>query len=259
MVKIAIIGCGLMGIKIAGEMAYHGHRVKIYDNNLNALDSAYYRIEEDKKLLRDEGLLLHKNFIGQILCLSRLEETVRDAEFIFEAVVDDLDIKQDLFERISHCCSSTAIIATNTLKLDINTVVERTSYKERTVGLRFLYPVYYIPEVEITPNKYTANEVIEKLRTLMEKMGKTLFFRSGGEPLILTEEQRETRRLARLEQIKNTSGLGTCFESNLPTLSHHGNMNPPQDDENDVDDYFKTSQCLFGSFPAGISNRSLVM
>jgi len=48
---------------LIGEMAYHGHRVKIYDNNLNALDSAYYRIEEDKKLLRDEGLLLHKNFI----------------------------------------------------------------------------------------------------------------------------------------------------------------------------------------------------
>ncbi len=38
---------------------------------------------------------------GQVLCLSRLEETVRDAEFIFEAVVDDLQVKQDLFERKS--------------------------------------------------------------------------------------------------------------------------------------------------------------
>ena len=47
-------------------MAYHGHRVKLYDNNLNALNSAYYRIEEDKKQLRDDGLLLHRNFIVSI-------------------------------------------------------------------------------------------------------------------------------------------------------------------------------------------------
>ena len=44
-------------------MAYHGHRVTLYDNNINALNSAYQRIEEDKKALREEGLLAHRNFI----------------------------------------------------------------------------------------------------------------------------------------------------------------------------------------------------
>lgn len=229
MVKIAVLGCGLMGIKIAGEMAYHGHRVKIYDNNLNSLNSAYQRIEDDKKCLREEGLMAHKNFIGQILCFSRLEETVKDADIIFEAVMDDLEVKQDIFERVSHCCSPTTIICSNTLRLDINTVVERTAYKERTVGLRFLYPVYYIPEVEITPGKATSSETIEKLRILLEKMGKTLFFRSGGEPLILNEEQREARKNARLEQIKSASGLGHFFENAIPALSHRGNVAPAQD------------------------------
>ena len=47
----------------AGEMAYHGHRVKMYDNNLNALNSAYQRIEEDKHQLREDGLMAHQNFI----------------------------------------------------------------------------------------------------------------------------------------------------------------------------------------------------
>ncbi len=42
-------------------------------------------------------------FQGQILCLSRLEETVRDADFIFEAVIDDLQVKQDLFESEFFC------------------------------------------------------------------------------------------------------------------------------------------------------------
>ena len=47
-------------------MAYHGHRVKLFDNNLNALNSAYPRIEEDKQYLREEGLLTHKNFVVRI-------------------------------------------------------------------------------------------------------------------------------------------------------------------------------------------------
>ena len=44
-------------------MAYHGHRVKLFDNNIEALNSAHERMEEDKKQLREEGLLPHKNFI----------------------------------------------------------------------------------------------------------------------------------------------------------------------------------------------------
>ncbi|XP_013395922.1 peroxisomal fatty acid beta-oxidation multifunctional protein AIM1-like [Lingula anatina] len=231
MVKIAVLGCGLMGVKIAGEMAYHGHRVKMYDSNTNQLNSVYERIEEDKRHLRREGLMSHRNFIGQVLCMSLLEETVNDADFIFEAVVDDLKVKQDIFERVSHCCTSNAIIASNTLNLDMGQIVERTAYKERTLGLRFLFPVYYIPEVEITPGKHTSAEVIEKVRILLEKMGKTLFFRSGGEPLILSEEQREARKLARIQQIKNQSGLGYFFESAIPALGHRGNFAPPQDDD----------------------------
>ena len=44
-------------------MAYHGHRVKLFDNNIEALNSAHEKMEEDKKQLREEGLLPHKNFI----------------------------------------------------------------------------------------------------------------------------------------------------------------------------------------------------
>lgn len=189
------------------------------------------RIEDDKIQLRADGLMTHKNFIGQILCMSRLEETVNDADFVFECVIDDMEIKQDLFERVSHCCSQNTILCSNTLTLDVTTIAERAAYKERTLGLRFLFPVYCIPEVEITPGKYTSGQAIEKVRTLLEKMGKTLFFRSGGEPLILSEDQRESRKFARLQQIKNQSGLGHIFESTIPTLGHHGNMTPVQDDD----------------------------
>jgi len=48
---------------VAGEMAYHGHRVKLHDAKVNALNTAYDRIEEDKRQLREEGLLPNRNFI----------------------------------------------------------------------------------------------------------------------------------------------------------------------------------------------------
>ncbi|XP_005112901.2 E3 ubiquitin-protein ligase rififylin [Aplysia californica] len=57
-------------------------------------------------------------------------------------------------------------------------------------------------------------------------MGKTLFFRSGSQPLILSEEQRAERKRARQEEMSSSSGLGTYLERLIPGLKHRGNYNP---------------------------------
>lgn len=62
------------------------------------------------------------------------------------------------------------------------------------MGVRFLYPVYFIPEVELLTTKFTALEALEKVRSFLEKMNKVAFFRSGNEPIVLSEEQRDARR-----------------------------------------------------------------
>ncbi|XP_033115849.1 probable 3-hydroxybutyryl-CoA dehydrogenase [Anneissia japonica] len=231
MVKVAVLGCGILGTKIAGCLAYHGHLVKIYDNDARALDALYTNLESDKEDLKKDELMVQRQFLGQVLCMGRLEEAVQDAEFIFEAVIDNMEVKKDLLERTSHLCSSSTIIVTNTLYLDVNEIVERVAYKERTLGLRFLHPVYAIPEVEITMTRMTSTEVLEKVKLFLEKMGKTLFFRSGKEPLILTPQQIESRKIARREQIRRQQGLPGLLTVALPQLGHDGNMVPNQDDE----------------------------
>ena len=75
------------------------------------------------------------------------------------------------------------------------------------MGLRFLNPVYFIPEVEFTPHQDTANWTVEKLRTLLGRMGKTLFFRSGSEPLELTEKGQEMRKQQRIDDMFTRSGF----------------------------------------------------
>ncbi|XP_014787242.1 probable 3-hydroxybutyryl-CoA dehydrogenase isoform X1 [Octopus bimaculoides] len=223
---------GLLSPKkqLLGALAYHGHRVKMYDNNTETLNKAYSVIEEDKNMLRQEGLLLQKNFLGTIYYLSGLQETVKDADFIFEAIVDDLEMKQNLFQSASQMCKNDAVIATNSLKFHISDIAKKSSNKEQMIGLRFLYPVYYIPEVEITLSQQTSPETIEKGRKFLEKMGKTLFFRSGTEPLILKEEEKDMRKQLRLEQIKNSFGMTHLFKKTVPKLSHDGNEAPSQDE-----------------------------
>ncbi|RNA05873.1 peroxisomal fatty acid beta-oxidation multifunctional AIM1-like [Brachionus plicatilis] len=223
MVRVAVIGCGLLGIKIAGEFAYHGHRVKCYDNNIQALNSVFTKFQADKAQLYDDHVIESPDFTGRILCLSRLEETVNDAQLVVECVIEDFDIKSVLLGKISSFCPNDAIIVTSTLRLDLAKLAENVSNKARFAGLRFLYPVYYIPEVEFTPIKDTENMVMERLRAILGQMGKTLFFRSGSEPLILTEEKRELRKQQRVEDLRLSSGLPPVMmlrqDSNAPELS----------------------------------------
>jgi hypothetical protein len=211
-------------VKIAGEFAYHGHRVKCYDNNLQSLNSVYARYQSDKAQLYSEQLIESPNFTGQVLCLSRLEETVNDAQIVIECVIEDFDVKCLLLEKVSQICPVECIIVSGTLRLDIAKLAESVKNMERFLGLRFLYPVYYISEVEITPHKETANWAIERLRALLSQMGKTLFFRSGQDPLILSEEKRELRKYQRADEIRNSGfspTANTQTEGYLPDLSRH--------------------------------------
>ena len=119
------------------------------------------------------------------------------------------------------------IICTNTLTLSVNDLADKIKNTGRFLGLRFLYPVYYIPEVEITPSKYTSNLVIEKIRQLMSQMEKILFFRSGTIPLTLSEEKINYRRLQRIEAIisrKDLSNAPKYSDELLPELLSQDNF-----------------------------------
>lgn len=220
MVKVAIIGCGNLGSKIAGELAYYGHEVRVFDQNTDALDRLKPRLTEDRKMLKEDGLLVQSNFVGEVFSLSRLEDAVKGAEFILEVIAEDLTAKQDIFERISHCCKKDAVIGTSAMVLGVDDIIERTLYKERCLGIRFLYPVYCIPEVEVVPGESTSVQTLKKVLDLLERMGKTAFFRSTSEPLVLSEEQRETRRLAHMQHVRQSKLIRGRPTFGVPDLAN---------------------------------------
>ncbi|CAF0851524.1 unnamed protein product [Adineta steineri] len=219
MVRIAILGCGTMGLKIAGNFAYYGHIIKIFDSDLKQLDSACDRIHHDEDQLYRDGLIEMPKFLGQILCLNRLEDAVKDVEFIFECIIENIELKQALIEKAAQFAPAGVIICSNTMRLDLDKISENLSHKENFVGARFLFPVYYVPEVELNPSNSTSTQTIGALRKLLEEMDKVLYFRSSSDPLILDEEQREVRRKARVESLKKSSGIMVVRGRTLPELT----------------------------------------
>lgn len=219
MVKVAVIGGGSLGIKIIGELAYHGHEVRVYDRSPETLDRIRLRIQEEKRLLTEDGMLMTPNFLGDIYYVSRLEEAVKSADFIFEAVPDDLALKQDLFEWISQCSKSDSIIASNSMSLNIDDIAERASHKDRCLVIRFLFPVYCIPEVELVLNNCTSIAVLEKVRVFLARMGKVPFFRSGKDPLVLSPEEREAKKLKFIKFIQENKGNLQKLKRSIPNLT----------------------------------------
>ncbi|XP_054720339.1 3-hydroxybutyryl-CoA dehydrogenase-like [Uloborus diversus] len=219
MVKVAVVGGGSLGVKIIGELAYHGHEVRVYDRSPESLDKVRLRIQEDKRLLTEDGVLMSPTFLGEVYYMSRLEDAVKSVDFVFEAVPEDLALKQDLFEWVSQSCKADTVIASNSMNLSIDDIVERAACKERCLVVRFLFPVYCIPEVEIVPGKNTSLQTLEKVRNFLSRMGKVAFFRSGKDPLVLSPEERELKKMEFIRNLQEHKGSLLKIKRNVPNLS----------------------------------------
>ncbi|RWS19644.1 3-hydroxybutyryl-CoA dehydrogenase-like protein, partial [Leptotrombidium deliense] len=142
-------------------MAYDGNEVRVHDNSSGVLNKVYLRLSEDRRMLREDGFLLHNDFIGDVYCFSNVQDAVRGADFVFECVSENIVVKKEIFKKIEESCDSKTIIATSSMRIPIDEIFEENSFRERSLGIRFLYPVYFIPEVELLPSKYTSLETLE--------------------------------------------------------------------------------------------------
>lgn len=230
--KIGLVGCGTLGGKMAGDFAYHGHEVWVYDQSSAALNDLVERLKYDKEELKKDNLLMQTEFVGNVYYMNRLEKTVRKSGFVFESVSEDLEIKQDLIERISHCANSDAVIATTTMYLNLDEVFARALKPERCIGIRFLFPVYYVPEVEVTLSSKTSNETLTKVQSFLGKMGKIPFLRIGPEPFLLTNEEKEAKRFEYIKNFQNSRGLRGRPRLSIPNLIPQGSSFPLLNDEN---------------------------
>ena len=133
--RIAVIGAGLMGHGIAQVFALAGHDVTITDAHAPTLANAKERIVSNLKDLGDDVKAAER-----VRVCEELAETVADADFIVEAVREDLGVKQRLFADIERAARRTAIFASNTSVIPITAIMGRLENRARALGTHWWNP-----------------------------------------------------------------------------------------------------------------------
>jgi 3-hydroxybutyryl-CoA dehydrogenase len=166
-VRIAVIGAGLMGHGIAQVFALAGHEVTITDAVAASLDTAKSRIAAN---LRDLGE--DESAVARVRPCADLAEAVRDADYVVEAVSEDLPLKQKLFADIERHVRRDAILASNTSVIPITSIMQGLAGRERALGTHWWNPPFLVPLVEVIETQWTSPRAIAWTMALHEAAGK---------------------------------------------------------------------------------------
>jgi 3-hydroxybutyryl-CoA dehydrogenase len=165
--RIAVVGAGLMGHGIAQVFALAGHEVSITDSVRASLDTAKARIAAN---LRDLGE--NESAVDRVRPVADLAEAVRDADFVVEAVSEDLPLKQKLFGEIERHARPETILASNTSVIPITAIMQGLERRERALGTHWWNPPFLIPLVEVIGTRWTSPQAIAWTVALHAAAGK---------------------------------------------------------------------------------------
>jgi 3-hydroxyacyl-CoA dehydrogenase len=122
---VAVVGCGRQGVLIAGELARRGCKVRVFDETDFSRDRAKNHLQAELQEQVTKGYCMKteaKSIMARVKIADTLEEAVTDAAIVFEAVVDEQDIKVSLHSKMGAC--SKAILTSNTIKLDVGGIAK---------------------------------------------------------------------------------------------------------------------------------------
>lgn len=165
--RISVIGAGLMGHGIAQVFALAGHEVTIYDSFEKTLSTAKERILTNLIDLGDDP-----GVIDRVTPVADLAKAVRDADYVVEAVLEDLPLKQKLFAEIEGHVRPDTILSSNTSVIPITDIMRGLKRRERALGTHWWNPPYLVPLVEVIETEWTSPEAVAFTMKLHAEAGK---------------------------------------------------------------------------------------
>ncbi len=174
--KISVIGAGTMGSGIAQVAATFNVQVTVVDDNSTALESSQIKLKKIFNRLIEKGKITEpeaNNIINQILWTSDLNQ-ISHSDVVIEAIIENLQIKQNLFSRLESLVPENCILATNTSSLSVSEIISVIKLKNRALGIHFFNPVPLMKLVEIIPVGSTDSKVVQKVRLILESWKKTV-------------------------------------------------------------------------------------
>ena len=171
--KIAVIGVGTMGAGIAQIAIQSGHEVWLYDAKAGAAQEAQQKLSQTLKQLADKGKFSHAKAEQDLarLHIANALSDLSDCDLVVEAIIENLEIKQDLMLQLEQVLKADAVIASNTSSLSITAIAAKCQQPERVAGYHFFNPVPLMKVVEVIQGFYTRDDIVQALVQLSEKMG----------------------------------------------------------------------------------------
>jgi len=172
---ITVIGAGTMGRGIAYAATFGGYRTILEDISRPMLESAVLWIKQSF----DEGVARGKvtaetrdRALPLLSTTGTIEDAMRDAELIIEAVPEEMKMKIELFTIFDKFARPGAIFASNTSSLSITEMSDVTICRDRCVGLHFFNPVPKMKLIELIRTPHTSDETVAACREVARRMGK---------------------------------------------------------------------------------------
>ncbi|MEW6088993.1 MAG: 3-hydroxyacyl-CoA dehydrogenase family protein [bacterium] len=158
--KIGVIGAGKMGSEIALYIAYHGFTVVLKDVYKENLEKGMSNINDFINDRKTKGRMTEEE-VGGIL--SKIKTTldykdVKNCDLIIESVMEDLDIKREVFYILDNICPENVIFASNTSAIPITKISAAVKRKDKIIGSHFFNPVFLSRLIEIVPIPGTSGE-----------------------------------------------------------------------------------------------------
>jgi len=174
--NISILGAGTMGHGIAQAAIFSGLEVCLYDVSQAFLDSAANKIKanidkrfvEKGKITPEEGMQI----FDRMQMYTNLEDAVKNAEFVIEAVTEDINLKKELFAKADKICPEHCILATNTSVLSVTAIAGATNRKDKVVGTHFFNPAAVMKLVEVVLPIGISDETVDTAMAVVQRMGK---------------------------------------------------------------------------------------
>ncbi|MCI5058582.1 MAG: 3-hydroxyacyl-CoA dehydrogenase NAD-binding domain-containing protein [Flavobacteriales bacterium] len=171
---VGVVGAGTMGRGIAQIAATVGCEVFLYDKSEEALENAQNSLTKILDRLIEKGKFTEtvaKEIIERITFSTSLSD-FSQANFVIEAIIEDLNIKKDLFSELETIVSDDCILATNTSSLSVAALGAACKNAERFIGVHFFNPAPLMPLVEIIPAISTSEEILIRTKEIIDSWKK---------------------------------------------------------------------------------------
>ena len=173
--KIGVVGAGQMGNGIAHVAGACGLDVIMHDVGQEFVDRGIATIDKNLQRGVDKGRMTDDEkgaVLSRVSGTTSLDDLAA-CDLVVEAVVENMDVKAEIFSRLDTICRAGVILASNTSSISITRIGACTERPERVIGMHFMNPVPVMKLVEVIRGLATSDETTQEVLALAEKLGKT--------------------------------------------------------------------------------------